>query len=49
MKNLVKILFFVFVIALSGILLSGCTTSEEKISEYNQIISEADLLIEGKE
>lgn len=49
MKKLVKILFFIFVIAISGVLLSGCTTSEEKISEYNQIILEADLLIEGKE
>ena len=49
MKNLVKIFFFVSIIVLSGLLLSGCTTSEEKTNEYNQIISEADLLIEGKE
>jgi tetratricopeptide (TPR) repeat protein len=49
MKKIYKYLFFLLVIFLSGFLLSGCTTSEEKISQYNQMISEADLLIDSKE
>ena len=48
MKNIFKYAFYLFVIVLSGFLLSGCTISEEKIAQYNQLVSDADLLIEGK-
>ncbi len=45
MNKIIKVVFFLFIITTSGFLLSGCTTSEEKVSEYNKEISEADLLI----
>lgn len=49
MKNTFKYAFYALIIILSGVLLSGCTISEEKIAQYNQLVSDADLLIEGKE
>lgn len=49
MKNTFKYAFYILIIFFSGTLLSGCTISEEKISQYNQLVSDADLLIEGKE
>jgi tetratricopeptide (TPR) repeat protein len=49
MKNKYKYIFYAIVIVLSTFLLSGCTVSQEKIDEYNQIVADADLLIEGKE
>ena len=45
MNKIIKVVFFISIITISGFLLSGCTTSEEKVSEYNKQISEADLLI----
>lgn len=49
MKKMYRYIFLVLVVISSSLLLSGCQTSEEKISQYNQIISEADILIEAKE
>ena len=49
MKNLKKYFLFLSIILLSSFLLSGCTVSEEKINEYERIVSDADLLIKGKE
>lgn len=49
MKNILKIVLSISFVLLTSFLLSGCTTSEEKVSEYNRIVSEADILIEGKE
>lgn len=49
MKNTLKYLFYALILAFSGFLLSGCTVSEEKMAQYNQLVSDADLLIEGKE
>ena len=49
MKNLKKYFLFLSIILLSSFLLSGCTVSEEKVSEYERIVSDADLLIKGKE
>lgn len=49
MKKIYKYILFSLVVVLSAFLLSGCTVSDEKISKYNQIISDADLLLEAKE
>ena len=49
MNKINKTILFITIIIISSFLLSGCTTSEEKINQYNQIISDADLLIEAKE
>lgn len=49
MKNISKLLSYTILLILSGFLLSGCKPSQETITEYNQIVSDADLLIEGKE
>lgn len=49
MRNILKPVSIFLVILLSSVLLSGCTISDEKIVEYNQIISSADLLIESQE
>jgi len=49
MKNTFKYAFYVLILVFSGFFLSGCTVSEEKIAQYNQLVSDADLLIEGKE
>ena len=48
MKNIFKYVFYSFILVLSGFLLSGCTVSEEKMAQYNQLVSDADLLIEGR-
>lgn len=37
------------ILLVSVLLLSGCTPSKEDIAKYDQLISQADLLIEGKE
>lgn len=49
MKNISKILSYTILLILSGFLLSGCKPSEETVSKYNQVVSDADMLIEGKE
>lgn len=49
MKNISKILLYIGVIVLSGFLLSGCTPSDEQLAQYDQLVKDADLLIEGKE
>jgi tetratricopeptide (TPR) repeat protein len=49
MKNKYKYILYIFVVTISAFLLSGCTVSQEKIDEYNQILASADLLIDGKE
>ena len=49
MNKIIKVVFFLSIISISGFLLSGCTTSEEKVSEYNKQISEVDVLIESME
>ena len=49
MNKFIKVVFFLSIITISGFLLSGCTTSEEKLSEYNKQIEEIDLLIEDME
>jgi len=49
MKKVLKSVFLILVVISAGFLLSGCTVSEEKIAEYNKIVSEADVLIEEKE
>lgn len=48
MNKILKGILFASIIVISGFLLSGCTISEEKINEYNRIISDSDILIEGK-
>jgi hypothetical protein len=49
MKNFKKYFLFICILFLSPFILSGCTVSEEKVSEYERIVSDADLLIKGKE
>ena len=49
MIKILKVLSFSLIVVIAGVLLSGCTPSEEQIKQYNQAISEADLLISGKE
>lgn len=49
MKNRYKYILYILVIVSSAFLLSGCTVSQEKIDEYNQIVKDADLLVEGNE
>jgi len=49
MIKTLKIAFPLFLVIFSAFLLSGCTVSEERVNEYNTIVSEADTLIETKE
>ncbi len=49
MKNILKNLSLFTIVVVCGFLLSGCTVSEEKMNEYNILISDANILIEGKE
>ena len=49
MKKTYKYIFYLSILILSGFFLSGCTVSQEKIDEYNQIVHDADILVEGKE
>ncbi len=49
MRKILKNLFLISIVVISGFLLAGCTVSQEEIDEYNRIISDADILVEGKE
>lgn len=49
MKNISKVFLYIAILLISGVLLTGCTPSEEEVNEYNQLIVEADLLVEGME
>ena len=49
MNKGIKIIFMFFILVFSAFFLSGCTNSEEKLSEYNRIISDSDTLIEGRQ
>lgn len=49
MRKILKIVLLLSVVCISSLILSGCTVSEEKINEYNVMLSDADKLIEGKE
>lgn len=49
MKKILKSVFLLSIIVLSAFLLSGCTASQEEISQYNRDIADSDILIEGKE
>jgi len=49
MKKIYKLIMMVLIVLISGIFLSGCTVSDEEISEYEQIISDADILISSRE
>lgn len=49
MNKKVKIVLILFIIGFSAFLLSGCTNSDEKIAEYDRIIADSDILIEGKQ
>ncbi len=48
MKNFKKYFLFICILFLFPFILSGCTVSEEKVSEYERIVSDADLLTKGK-
>lgn len=49
MNKGIKIAFMFFILCFSAFFLSGCTNSEEELSEYSRIISDSDILIEGKQ
>jgi len=49
MKKILSSFLLVSIVVISSVLLSGCTISDEKINEYNRMVSEADILIEGRE
>ena len=49
MNKGIKILFMFLILGFSAFFLSGCTNSDEKLSEYDRIISDSDILIEGKQ
>ena len=44
-----KYILYILVLVVSSFFLSGCTVSQEKMDEYNQVIAEANLLLEAKE
>jgi tetratricopeptide (TPR) repeat protein len=49
MQKYLKITLYTVLFVLSGLILSGCTVSEEKISKYEQIVESADMLLEARE
>ena len=49
MNKSIKIFFLSFVLFFSAFFLSGCTTSQEELEQYSRIISDSDILIEGKQ
>jgi tetratricopeptide (TPR) repeat protein len=49
MKKIYKTVLMILVVAISGITLSGCSVSDEKLSEYNQLVSDADILISTRD
>ncbi len=48
MKKITKGFLTLLVLTLSALLLTGCTESPETISQYENVVEEADLLYEGK-
>lgn len=49
MRKILKITLLLSVVFVSSVLLSGCTVSEEKISEYNMMVTDAQKFIDSKE
>lgn len=49
MKKYLKYPIYITIIIASALLLTGCTPSEEEISQYNTLITEATTLFEAKE
>lgn len=49
MKKILKTVFLVLVVTVCGVLLSGCNVSKEKITEYERVVSEGHLFLDGKE
>ena len=48
MKKTAKGILAVVVLVLSGMFLTGCTASPEKVAQYENTVEEADLLYEGR-
>jgi hypothetical protein len=49
MNKSIKILFIFLILSFSVFFLSGCTSSKEESDEYARIISDSDILIDGKQ
>lgn len=49
MRKILKTVLLLSIVCTSAIILSGCTVSEEKINEYNMIVTDAEKLIESRE